>query len=95
MVVGQDKKTIAKQSSIIRELTPELSEKVWDSIQKKIYNGRVSKERVLHHLKQLKAQIGRDKRTWVGASATHIGIRNGMQSCMDMIDKKIAKINSK
>ena len=77
---------------IQRELTPELSEKIWRAIEKKLYDERVSKQAVLHHLKQLKAQMGKDK---AKNGVNNYRYRDGVDACMTMIDKKIAKINLK
>lgn len=77
----------ADKLEIQRELTPELANKIWKSMQKKIYDEKVSKEAVLHHLKQLKAQMGKLAKISNSTSTVHI--------CMDMIDKKINKIKSK
>lgn len=70
------------------ELTPELADKIWKGIQKKRYDEQVSKDAVLHYLKQLKAQMGKELKNAV----TDLR-KGGIKTCMDMIDKKIAKIN--
>lgn len=77
-----------KSGNLVKELTPELADKIWKSIEKAQYDNRVSKEKVLHHLKQLKAQMGKYMQTLRG-----IDERCGVQKCMEIIDKKIAKIN--
>lgn len=76
-------------SEIVRELTPELADKIFKSFQKKQYDDKVSKESVLHHLKQLKAQMGKERAKWKGFGLVQCAV----DSCMEMIDKKIAKIN--
>jgi hypothetical protein len=69
------------------KLTPELADKIFKSVQKRLYDEKVSKEAVLHHLKKLKAQMGRYKNkidseySWV------------VTDCMEMITNKIKKIN--
>jgi hypothetical protein len=73
------------------ELTPELSEKIFKAFQKKRYDDKVSKEIVLHYLKQLKAQMGKaSKDKW---NMKFGDKKEGIEMCMKMIDKKIAKIN--
>lgn len=73
---------------IVTELTPELAAKIWRQIERKRYNDKVSKEAVLHNLKQLKAQMG--KRLKISANEDY---QMGISTCMDIIDNKIAKIN--
>lgn len=78
--------------AVVEELTPELADKIWKSVQKSLYDKKVSKEAVLHHLKQLKAQMGGirvrygslPKRTWTGA----------IDKCIDAVTKKIEKITN-
>ena len=86
------KKAMDKNGKIITELTPQHSEKIFKSIMQKRYNEKVSKEAVLHHLKQLKAQMGKAIKAECGFNASYT---NGIESCMKMIDNKIAKIKSK
>lgn len=79
-------------NEIVKELTPELADKIWKSIQKKRYDDKVSKEAVLHHLKQLKAQMGKAR---IDKYNKNFGDKKeGIELCMEMIDKKIAKINN-
>lgn len=73
----------------VTELSPELADKIWQSIQKQVYDEKVSKTAVLHHLKQLKAQMGKERKK------CSIGCAVGIDKCMDIIDKKIEKINKK
>lgn len=78
-----------KQEVLVKELTPELADKLWKSVQKGLYDKRVSKEAVLHHLKQLKAQMGRAIKAEYGMNTSHT---EGIKRCMVMIDNKIQKI---
>lgn len=57
-----DKITIIKEPVLIpvKELTPELS------VTQKIHDQQVAKDHILHHLKQLKAQIGKMKSKYKG-----------------------------
>ncbi len=43
---------------------------------------------VLHHLKQLKSQIGKLKKQ----DGPYLGAETAIERCMEMIDKKIKKI---
>lgn len=79
---------------IVTELTPELADKIWNDIQKKMYDERVSKKAVLHHLKQLKAHIGKLYNSY-GGKYTMIDYRKALSDINIIIDKKIAKINGK
>jgi hypothetical protein len=79
-----------EQEVLVKELTPELADKIWKGAQKKMYDDKVSKEAVLHHLKQLKAQMGKLKIT---ESSTYDRCYNsGITDAMEAVDKKIAKI---
>lgn len=51
----QGKPLFGKENKIVKELIPELADKIWKSIEKHNYDNRVSKEKILHHLKQLKS----------------------------------------
>ena len=78
---------------VVKELTPELADKIFKSVQKQMYDERVSKDMVLHHLKQLKAQMGKFKsKNWLKNLYT---AETAIDRCMEMIDNKITKINSK
>ena len=81
-----------EQPKIVTELTNELADKICKQIKRKQYDDKVSKETVLHHLKQLKAQMGKAIKAECGFNASYT---NGIESCMKMIDNKIAKIKSK
>lgn len=87
-----EKKLPSKTPQIVTEETPELIDKIWRAIQKKRYDAKVSQEAVLHHLKQLKAQMGRQKAKY---GMGNMQYRYGIQACMEMIDKKIEKIKPK
>ncbi len=75
---------------MVHELTPALADKIFKDIQKKRYDETVSKASVIHHLKQLKAQMGKEKRN---ETTNDTSYRLGIEKCMEMIDKKIAKIS--
>ena len=78
-----------ERPQIVRELTPDLADKIINAFKVKQHNERVSKEAVLHHLKQIKAQMGKLKAKCIREkSAT-----SNIDDCIEMIDKKIAKIN--
>ena len=85
------KKTISKIIPVT-ELTPELAYKMIESQGLKKLNQEISKEIVLHHLKQLKAQMGKEKWSDDPDEDTYA---YGVQRCMQMIDAKISKINGK
>lgn len=93
---GYDRKTLGKSTraidrdfSPVTELTPDLADKIFNSHKRRQYDAKVSKEAVLHHLKQLKAQMGKERKQ------AHTGIRKeAIRDCMEMIDKKIAKVNA-
>jgi len=76
-------------AELVKELTPELVDKIWKGIQKKHYDDKVSKEAVLHHLKQLKAQMGKALKN----TNKYCLYKDAVRDCMSMIDKKILKIN--
>ena len=78
-----------EQPQLVKELTPELADKIINAFKRKQYNDRVSKDAVLHHLKQLKAQMGKAYHKSENMISTH-----AYADCMQMIDKKISKINS-
>lgn len=80
-----------KSNKIVYELTPELSEKLWNQIQQKLHDQNVSKEMVLHHLKQLKSQLGKEYRKNV-TDRYEQGYKMGIYATMGAIDKKIEKI---
>lgn len=78
---------------VIRELTPELADKIWKDMEKRIYDDQVSKEKILQCLKQLKAQMGKLK------SHHPINGNEGVYNsaiihCITAIDKKIEKIKA-
>jgi len=75
----------------VQELTPELADKLYKGIQKRLYDQRVSKEAVLHHLKQLKAHIGKIKKQ---TGFQNDNTQAAIDACIEQIDKKIAKVNS-
>ncbi len=76
---------------IATELTPDLADKIWRGIEKQMYDQRVSQEIVLHHLKQLKAQMGKAKKD----KTKHKYSVDAISLCMEMVDKKIEKILNK
>lgn len=80
-----------------KELTPELADKIWKSVQQRNYDNKVSKEAVLHNLKQLKAQMGKYKKALLNNdgedSESYKDMACAVQYCMSMIDSKIAKVN--
>jgi hypothetical protein len=94
-IVREELQEKAKKFAPVKELTPELADKIWKSFERTAYNNKVSKERVLHILKQLKASIGRMKNkasknyrindldAWFG----------GIHECNKLIDKEIEKAN--
>lgn len=84
-IISHDEKVMPIET----ELTPKSADTIFKSIQQRNYNEKVSKEAVLHHLKQLKAQMGKLKKQYKGFGVIEYAIAD----CMDMIDKKIAKIN--
>jgi hypothetical protein len=88
----QGKSLFGKEDKVVKELTPELSEKLWKGIQQKLHDQRVSKDMVLHHLKQLKAQLGKERVKPVIGEWDN-GYRQGISMAIIMIDKKIEKVN--
>lgn len=76
---------------IVKELSPELADKIWKQIKRKQYDDKVSKETVLHHLKQVKSEMGKLKKQFEKQQLPIAGINK----CMDIITNKITKINSK
>ena len=86
--LSEDNLTATK---VITELTPELTQKIYDNITQKMHDEKASKDIVLHHLKQLKAQMGKLKNEWLEYG--NISGALGVNDCMEMIDKKIEKIN--
>jgi len=73
---------------VVDELTPDLAGEIFDSVQMKILGDRLAKDYVLHHLKQLKAQIAKLPKKH------HIsGLKTGISMCLDAIDKKIEKVS--
>jgi len=76
---------------IVTDLNTELSEKIIKSFLRKRYSDKVSKEAVLHNLKQLKAEMGKLKKQFERQQLPIAGINK----CMDIITNKIAKINGK
>lgn len=77
-----------EQIGIAKELTPELSRKLFNQITQQLHDERVSKEKVLHHLKQLKAQMAKFKKEVINPDE-----KWAIAECMGMIDKKIAKVS--
>lgn len=69
------------------ELTPKLANKILADIAWKKYKERISQEQVLHHLKQLKAEMGRLKNPY-----QLLHFEDAVKSCQEIITKKIAKI---
>ncbi len=89
-ILGKSTRAIDRDFSPVTELTPDLADKIFNSYKRGQYDAKVSKEAVLHHLKQLKAQMGKERKQ------AHTGIRKeAIRDCMEMIDKKIAKVNAK
>jgi len=80
-----------EQPKIVTEPTPELADKIIRQIKRKWYNDKVSKETVLHNLKQVKAEMGKLKKQFEKQRLPIAGINK----CMDIITNKIAKIKSK
>lgn len=76
---------------LVTELTSELAEKIWKGLERKRYNEKVSKDVVLHNLKQVKAEMGKLKKQFERQQLPIAGINK----CMDIITNKIAKINGK
>ncbi len=74
------------------QLTPELAGKIFKSLQKEMYDAEVSKNAVLHHLKQLKAQMGKAKKEH--GDYNRADYLKGIWKVEEMIDKKIAKIEA-
>lgn len=83
------------EKKIISELTPELADKIWGSVQDNIRRKRESKQEVLHHLKQLKAQMGKlkPKKNKIHTDAQQ-SYEIAISNCMNIIDKKISKVNN-
>ncbi len=75
---------------IVRELTPELADKIFDSFRRTRDERQASKALVLHNLKQCKAQMGKLK----SKKTAHVFTIDAIKDCMEIIDKKIAKIKS-
>lgn len=80
------------KQEIVRELTPEIADKIWKQVQKKIYDDKISKEAILHYLKQLKAQMGKVRKQ-IGYQNDNI--RSAIDACTEIIDKKIAKVKGR
>ena len=80
-----------KNGKIITELSPELAAKIWRQIERKRYNEKVSKDVLLHNLKQVKAEMGKLKKKFYKEQLPIAGI----SKCMDIITNKIGKINGK
>ncbi len=75
--------------NIVKELTPELANKIYNSFKMKQLGDRISRERTLHNLKQVKAEIGKlKKKLGFQNDVTQLAIKN----IIEIIDKKIAKI---
>ena len=73
-----------------KELTPELAQKIWNSVRMKMLGDRLAKDGTLHNLKQLKAQIGKLRKQYTGFGV----VQSALDEVMSMIDKKIEKIKS-
>lgn len=80
---------------IVRELTPELADKIWKAVEKKRYDDKVSQERVVHELNQIKAQLGKElamiKRSEKSTLYT-AGYKRATEKCMEIVDNKIKKV---
>lgn len=76
------------ETPVMKELTPEITEKIFKSIRRMRYDNAVSKREVLHHLKQVKAHMGKLK---AQHKESEVAV-NAIVSCMAIIDKKIQKI---
>ena len=83
-----------EQPQLVKELTPELADKIINAFKRKQYNDRASKDALLHHLKQLKAQMGKFKKNLLFHEQYDAVRRDAVTVCMEMIDSKISKINS-
>lgn len=82
-------RAIDRDFSPVTELTPDLADKIFNNYKRRQYDAKVSKEAVLHHLKQLKAQMGKLKKKWKGFGV----VQGGIDECMQMIDNKINKVS--
>lgn len=77
-----------KREHIVKELTPDLAKKIYNSIMAKHKQEQAAKPIILHHLKQLKAQMGKSAKN----APTQL-YRQAILDCMNMIDAKIQKIS--
>lgn len=68
---------------------PTLVEKIIDSVEQGNAEKNIAKKHVLHHLKQLKAQMGEELK-----AEYLVSYKFGIQTAMNIIDKKIVKINT-
>ena len=73
-----------------KELTPELAQKIWNSVRMKMLGDRLAKDGTLHNLKQLKAQIGKLRKNYDGFGRAEIAL----DEVISIINKKIEKIKS-
>jgi len=88
-----EEKSEIDEAKVIHTLTPELADKIYKSVCKANYDNKVSKDKVLHHLKQLKAQMGKLKskdERWMHVESAY---NAAVTKCMEVIDKKIEKVN--
>jgi len=88
---GKSTSAIDRDFLPVTELTPDLADRIMNKFKRMQYDKKVSKNAVLHHLKQVKAEMGKLKKKWKGFGVVQEGIAN----CMEIIDKKIAKVNAK
>jgi hypothetical protein len=87
----QKQKKVTDKNIPVKELTPELAKSLYAQIQRRLHNQKVAKQAVLHHLKQLKAQMGKAKSNAHSENDTKRAW--AIEDCMEMIDKKIKKVN--
>jgi hypothetical protein len=81
-----------KNTQIVKDLTPEQTTIIWKSIEQRNYENKVSKEMVLHNLKQIKAEFGKVRKR-IGFQNDNT--QNAIDICTAIIDKKIAKLTIK
>lgn len=73
--------------------TPEQVDKLWKGVEKKQYDDKVAKDQVLHHLKQIKAELGKGNKKMVYTTWDD-GYNHGIRAALEIIEKKIAKIKN-
>lgn len=88
---GKSTRAIDRDFSPVTELTPDLADRIMNKFKRMQYDKKVSKNAVLHHLKQVKAEMGKLKKQFERQQLPIAGINK----CMDIINKKIAKVNAK